>query len=96
MAKNRLVERVFSIQCLGRNTNGNTVFKQPIAVKVLVQQGCGDEKNISLSVECPYNTGGHGQRCKASHPHTDKVGNGVFCPYSVDIPYATDYFFKKA
>lgn len=45
---------------------------------------------ISSHVKCPYNTGGHGQRCKASHPEVDKVGDGVLCPYALDIPYYAD------
>lgn len=90
MAKNTYLEMVFPIQCLGRNGSRKAVLSEPVAVKVHITQSCGDEENISLDVECPYNTGGHGQRCKASHPDTDKVGKGVGCPYSVDIPYAFD------
>lgn len=46
---------------------------------------------ISSIVKCKYNTGGHGQRCKASHPDTDKVGEGIICPYSFDIFNRLDY-----
>lgn len=89
MAKDKYIEQVFPIQCLGRNWLGRTVLSEPVAVKVHVIQSCGDEENISLNVECLYNTGGHGQRCKASHPELDKVGDGAGCPYSIDIPYAS-------
>lgn len=90
MAKNAYLEKFFPIQCYGRNRLGETVLSEPVAVKVLVSQSCGDEKNILLGVKCQHNTGGHGERCKASHPHTDKVGKGVRCPYSVDIPHVFD------
>ena len=90
MAKDTYLEMAFPIQCHGRDASRKEVLLEPVAVKVRVSQHHGDEKNISLDVECPHNTGGHGQRCKASHPNTDKVGEGVGCPYSVDIPYAID------
>ena len=89
MAKD-FVEQRFPIQCRGRDRHGNEVLKKPVAVTVVAHQHSGDFQNIHLDVECPYITGGHGQRCKASHPNTDKVGEGVGCPYSVDIPYALE------
>ena len=90
MAKDAYLEKVFPIKCCGRDVSGEAVFVEPIAVKVRVSQAHGDERNISLFVECPHNTGGHGQRCKASHPETDKADEGVACAYSIDIPYAID------
>ena len=90
MAKDAYLEKVFPVQCRGRGVSGKEVLAEPVAVKVKVSQARGDERNISLSVECPYNTGGHGQRCKASHPETDKINEDVACAYSIDIPYAID------
>lgn len=95
MAKDAFLSMTFPIQCLGRNASRKKVLSEPVAVKVWVHQSLGDEKNISLSVECPYNTGGHNDRCKASHPNVDKVGKGVGCPYCVDIPYALDVRKRK-
>jgi len=95
VAKDRSIIKVFPIRCLGRDASGNEVLSESVVVRVEVSQAKGDEKNISLSVQCPHNTGGHGQRCKASHPNTDKVGKGVGCPYSVDIPYALDIRKRK-
>lgn len=90
MAEDAYLEIVFPVQCRGRDASGKEVLVEAVAVKVKASQHHGDEKNISLDVECPHNTGGHGQRCFASHPHTDKIRKGVGCPYSIDIPYALD------
>jgi hypothetical protein len=93
MAKDRYIETIFPIQCFGRNSEGEKVFRLPVQVEVKVSQSSGNETDIFVSVnKCQYNTGGHGQRCKASHPEIDKVGEGVLCPYAIDIPYATDIF----
>lgn len=78
----------FIISCYGRDFSGSPALRKPVTVKVCVTQP--GEAIISLDVVCQYNTGGHGQRCKASHPNIDKVGDGVSCPYSADIPYAFD------
>ena len=80
--------KTFSLQCRGRNEVREEVLKEPVAVELTVS--CRDARTISLSVKCPHNTGGHGQRCKASHPAIDKVGDGIQCPYAVDLPYAFD------
>lgn len=90
MAEDRYIRQDFPIKCRGRDANGNEVLSAPISAILGVSQFNGNETSIELSVICPYNTGGHGQRCCASHPETDKVGKGVMCPYSADIPYAFD------
>ena len=87
MTFNRYVEQTFPIQCKGRNNKGLEVLSVPVDVIVEIHVSPGSN-TISSTVKCPYNTGGHGQRCKASHPNVDKVGDGVGCPYSFDIPYA--------
>ena len=90
MARDRYVECHFPIQCRGRDAEGREVLAEPVSVDVLVYQSPGVETSISLSPTCQYRTGGHGQRCKASHPTVDKVGEGVTCPYSADLPYALE------
>ncbi|MBI3274251.1 MAG: hypothetical protein HYZ69_03850 [Candidatus Colwellbacteria bacterium] len=90
MLKDRYIEQIFPIECKGRDAGGKEVLKDPVPVTVTVYQSPDDIKNISLSVTCKYNAGGHGQRCKASHKGVDKKGEGVSCPYGADIPYAFD------
>lgn len=90
MSVDKYVEQNFPVECKGRDDEGNEVLDKPVAVNVKVYKSPGSSR-ISSLVECPYNTGGHGQRCKASHPPgVDKVGQGVICPYSFDIPYALE------
>ncbi len=92
MPIDKYVQQVFPIECMGRDINGNEVLAEPVEVKVRIYKFLGNN-TISSEVECPYNTGGHRQRCKASHPKIDKillVGEGVGCPYSFDIPYALE------
>lgn len=81
-------EITFTIPCYGRDSDGNPALEKPVQAEVNVSQS--SLWTISLNVKCPHNTGGHGQRCKASHPEVDKVKKGVNCVYSVDIPYALD------
>ena len=62
--------------CRGITFDEKPCFKEPIVVDLLVRFfHCGWD----VSVECPYNTGGHGQRCMASHPGYEKLGDGVPC-----------------
>jgi len=91
MSTDAYLEQKFPIQCRGRDALGQEVLLEPVLVLVLVHQHHGDESSIHLNVTCPHNTGGHGQRCKASHPGVDKIGTGVLCPFAVDIPYAFDH-----
>ncbi len=81
-------EHIFKIGCKGRDKDGNKPLSEPVSVEVKVYQMFGTDL-LSSGVKCQYNTGSHGQRCRASHPEgVDKVGTGVNCPYSFDIPYA--------
>ncbi len=89
MALDRAVEQTFPIQCSGRDREGNEVLPKPVDVQVRISKSVGCN-TISTNVTCQYNTGGHGQRCKASHPRVDKIWEGVGCPYSLDIPYALE------
>ena len=50
--------------------------KGEIEIKVKIYRKPGSSI-ISSLVECPYNYGGHGQKCK----------KGKICGYSIDIPY---------
>jgi hypothetical protein len=64
------------VNCRGVDANGKPCFSKPIVVSLsLVVYHCGWD----ASVECPYNTGSHGQRCRASHPGHEKLGEGVPC-----------------
>lgn len=87
------LEQSFPIKCKGRNSKMEECLTEAVKVTVKVSRSCGNF--ISISPKCIYNTGGHGQRCKASHPKVDKVGEGVVCPYSLDIPYALDEKYKQ-
>ena len=89
MSVNDFVTQTYPIECKGRNDVGEEVLNNAINVEVNIGKRPGSS-TISSYVECEYNTGGHGQRCKASHSEKDKVGEGVVCPYSFDIPYALE------
>lgn len=95
MAIDKYIEQRFPIKCYGRDYLGNEVLKEPVSVEVKIYQSNGSEEVISSNVYCPFNTGGHGQRCKAFHPEIDKLIEGgkvfdAFCPYSFDLPYALE------
>ena len=89
MTIDKYVTQNYPIQCKGRNESGDEVLDVPVDVGVKVSKS-PRSNTISIDVTCPYNAGGHGQRCKASHPEVDKLGKGVGCPYSLDIPYALE------
>lgn len=64
------------VNCRGVDANGKPCFKTYIVVKVtLTVYHCG----WGASVDCPFNTGSHGQRCRASHPGRERLGKGVPC-----------------
>ncbi len=86
---NKEVTQTYPVKCRGRNDLGEEVLKDSVNVEVKIHTSPGSNI-ISSNVRCQYNTGGHGQRCKATHPNVDKVGEGIGCPYSLDIPYAMD------
>ena len=85
----KYLEQIFPVRCKGRDSQGREVLDAAVDVRVNVHQSPDSDAILSI-VECPYNTGGHGQRCKASHPKVDKVGEGAGCPYSFCIPYALE------
>lgn len=85
----KYVTQKYPIECRGRNLLRKEVLPEPVLVLVEIFKFSGSN-HLSSIVECPYNTGGHGDRCKASHPEVDKKEVGISCPYSFDIPYAID------
>lgn len=91
MSGAKMENKNFHIMCKGRDASYKETLPKEIPVTVYVRLR-EDQKTIAMSVDCPHNTGGHGQRCKASHPGVDKVGDGILCPYSADIPRVIDYF----
>ena len=84
MTIEKYVTQTYLIKCNGINEKGEEVLKNPVKVEIEIYKRPGSNM-ISSIVECPHNTGAHGQRCKASHPDADKIGKGVTCPYSFDI-----------
>ena len=88
MADKDYIEQTFPTECNGRDKHGKEVLENAVKVRVIVYRRAGNKDSISTLVEdCPYNTGGHGQRCKASHPEKYKVeGLEALCPYVTNIP----------
>ena len=81
-------ERIVAIQCAGKGFDGKPVLPETIPVLIQIRHGRGGQANTSVEpTGCPYNTGSHGERCKAAHPRQDKVGEGVLCPFSFDFPH---------
>jgi hypothetical protein len=68
---------------------GEQVLDKPIEVEINLHRR-PDSGDCCCDVKCPHNTGGHGQRCMASHPWTEKEGDGVFCPFAFDYPYVLE------
>lgn len=96
MSDPRYVQRLVTIQCRGYNERGEPSLDSPVSAVIDIHRSPGCD-SISVGPEsCPHNTGGHGQRCKASHPPgVDKVGDGVTCPFSFDWPYVTEFYGKR-
>ncbi len=84
-----MAQHIITVPCKGRDAAGQEVLAEPVLAEVSVSHRTGSSI-ISLDVRCPHNTGSHGQRCKASHPGKDKVGDGVACCYACDLPYALE------
>ena len=84
--------KLIEIMCVGRGSDGRGVLEKPINVVIKLSRPYLKKPNDIEVVpkNCPFFTGGHRQRCKASHPDSDKVGTGVACPYSFDWPYVLE------
>ena len=80
---------IFSVQCRGRDASYKEVLGEPVLVEVHIR-ALADEKTIATEVRCPFNTGSHGHRCKASHPESEQAEEDVTCPYVLDIPTSID------
>jgi len=80
----KYLEKILNIECRGRYANGRKVLTKPVEARIKIYKSPHSELLSSL-VKCPYNTGGHGERCKAAHPNIDKKGGVVYCPYAFDI-----------
>ncbi|MBI4153775.1 hypothetical protein HY501_00405 [Candidatus Woesearchaeota archaeon] len=78
------IEQIYPVNCRGRNNVGKPALKDPVSVAIRIYKS-PDTNMISSDVNCQYITGGHSQRCKASHPGIDKSGKGIHCPYAFDI-----------
>jgi len=85
------MSKTYVIRCRGRDDRSDEVLDDSVKARIIISKR-RRSNDISINVDCPYNTGSHGQRCKASHLNIDKIGEGVLCPYSVDLPYAFDNF----
>lgn len=81
-------QRMVKMKCLGRGYDDEPVLREAVEVLILVNRSPGCESVSVLPQLCRYNTGGHGQRCKATHPYEDKAGKDILCPFSFDYPYA--------
>ena len=93
MAKDKYVQKIINIQCFGQNCNGLGTLDKPVEASVKCYQPPGVTDSFFTMVACKYNTGGHGQRCKSSHPAgADKIGDGVLCPYAFDYPHVIEFF----
>jgi hypothetical protein len=72
-----LPSMIAKANCRGTTADGKPCFKKPIVVKLYASFfHCGWDVSVQ---DCPYLTGGHGQRCTASHPGHEKPGDGVAC-----------------
>lgn len=90
--RTKLIEQIFPIRCLGRNSERKPVLEKAVDVKVNIHKS-PNSSLISSSVECKYIYGSHSQFCRAS-----KQGDvaEIICPYSFDLPYAIDEFVKQS
>lgn len=92
MSDPRYVQRLVVVQCRGYDDRGRPALEIPVSATIDIHRSPGCDSIGVGPKACPHNTGGHGQRCKASHPPgVDKVGEGVLCPFAFDWPYVTEY-----
>ena len=82
--KNQSESQDYHMECLGMDEWGFAVLEKPVEAVVSITRRAGGN-TLSAIVECEYNTGGHGERCKASHPDVDKTDKDVYCPYGLDL-----------
>lgn len=90
MEKSTCANVTVRFPCQGRKPDGSSALQEGVAAEARMSLS-PVSRIISCNVECTHNTGGHGQRCMASHPGTEKLGKGVLCPFSFDYPYVLEY-----
>lgn len=83
--------------CFGRNSEGKNALSVAVGFDLIITQPEGDCQSISVSAEkCPCITGSDKQRCRASYPDgVDKIGAGIICPYTLNIPGGVDYLLSQ-
>jgi hypothetical protein len=89
MSGDTYIEQFYPIKCRGRNVKGEVVLAQPVDVKVKIYKSPGCD-TISSLVDCPHVFGPHSDSCGASYAEAVKEQECVGCPYSFDIPFATE------
>lgn len=81
------VEYIF--KCHGRDCEDNETLDTPVPVIVSFYQN-PMRSVFSMEVDCKFVTGGHRQRCMASHQSCedhDSHGHKVGCPYVTSIGF---------
>ncbi len=85
-------------KCSGRDSKQKEILgKSDILVvagaQITFREMCRGDLWITITINCPYNCGGHGDCCSLGEKCSPSRGQGV-CPYSVDLPYAIDNFME--
>jgi len=88
---------IIPMTCFGRNSEGKNALSTAVNFNLVITRPPEDSQCVSISAEsCPHNTGSGKQRCKASYaPGIDKIGEGIICPYTLDIPYGVDILIRQ-
>jgi hypothetical protein len=84
-------KKSFTFKCHGPDFEGNETLDVPVPVTLTIEQ-MPLKSAFDCNVKCQFITGGHAQRCYASHPENhnhNKQGNKVYCPYSVSMGSVT-------
>lgn len=76
----KYVEQTFEVECKGRDSLNKEVLKEPVKVEVNASKRAGSNL-IETLVNCPYISGGHGDKCKA-FGEGDKRGS---CTYAISL-----------
>lgn len=84
-------EKRVQLTCKGRGFDGEEILPEGVLVTIRLNKRPDSEFIFVGPENCPYNTGGHGQRCKAAHPEEDKVSKGAFCAFSFDYPFVLEF-----
>jgi hypothetical protein len=77
----------FTFRCHGRDAEGNETLDEPVPVVLEFYQN-PLKSSFTSQVQCQFVTGGHAQRCRASHQDYEdcnKHGQKVYCPYVTSL-----------